>query len=152
MLKTSLTIGWFVYMATSQSSKGASVCDVLEHRLQQNGHEVEVVGRINGSSYDGFRLYEKDHAAPCTDHWIFSWPSSIVLNLGRSDWTRLKTELDYHPERTLYAVVKGRLFTRPEFYVVNLPWRQDRPFGRHVLGTAAKIDVESIQISATPAL
>ena len=43
--------------------------------------------------------------------------------------------------------VKGRLFTRSDYYVINLPWMPGHPFGRYSYGgVAGTIAVSDIQV------
>ena len=136
--------------ATAGYSKTVTVCDALEHRIQTNGRDVEVVGRIEGTGYHGIFIFDSDKLGPCVDRWLFSWPSRIFLRLERSALAKLDTELDRHPGHAFYGVVKGRLITQSDLFTVNLPWRRDRPLGHHFLGAAALIDVTEIRPQPPP--
>jgi hypothetical protein len=37
--------------------------------------------------------------------------------------------------------VKGRLFTDSDFYIINLPWRPQRPLGRYAYGGVSGVIV-----------
>jgi hypothetical protein len=131
--------------ATAAYSQPVTVCYALEHRMQENGRELEVMGRILGSTYVGFFIYDSDRSGPCVDHWIFSWPPAILLRVEDHTADKLKTELERHPRREFYGVVKGRLVTQSEVFTVTLPWRRDWPLGHHYLGAAAAIDVSEFR-------
>jgi hypothetical protein len=47
--------GWLVFFITTAYSSGAAVCEILDRRLELNGKDIEVVGRLGGWTYS-FRL------------------------------------------------------------------------------------------------
>jgi len=61
---------------------------------------------------------------------------------------KLPSELEKYKGKPVDIVVKGRLFTSSDYYVINLPWRRERPFGRYAYGgVAAAIEVSDIKLS-----
>ena len=127
---------------------GASVCEILDHRLDLNGKQVEVTGHLGGGTYTGFFVYEKE--APCHYRWIFSWPSMLGLWSKGANIVKLPSELEKYTGKPVDIVVKGRLITRSDFYVIRLPWRPKRfPFGRYYYGgVAAAIEISDMKISS----
>src|SRR3954454_16315964 len=129
---------------------GASVCEALDHRLEYNGKEIEVFGRLDGGSYSGYFICGREHCDPCVNRWIFSWPSALGLNLRREGgvgWVAYLKEYVLHHVGggPINIVAKGRLVTGSDYYVVNLPWREGRPLGRYSYGgVAAAIVVSDI--------
>lgn len=142
--------------AAAGYSQAVTVCYALEHRMQTNGRDVEVIGRIEGDGYHGVFVFDSDRSGPCVDRWIFSWPSRVFLRLERPALAKLEAELDRHPSHAFYGVVKGRLITQSGMFIVNLPWRRSRPLGNYFLGAAAAIDVSEVKplpptnVSSTP--
>jgi len=128
----------FVIVSNSWS---ATVCDALNRRLELNGKEIEITGRLYGGSYTGFFLCEKQDCAPCVYRSIFSWPSQVGLHFAEN-WRQRAVELGRYRE-TVEITVRGRLYTQSDYYVINLPWR--RPIGRFAYGgVAASIEVSDI--------
>jgi hypothetical protein len=64
-------VSWLVFVITTAYSSGATVCEVLDHRLELNGKDIEVAGHLGGWTYSGFFVYEKTLGAPCEYRWIF---------------------------------------------------------------------------------
>ena len=94
----------------------------------------------------GYFVCENETCDPCVNRWIFSWPSAIFLLLFL-----VSARKSYMPElrdtlaSRLRCVVKGRLRTKSDYYVINLPWRDQRPLGRFEWGgVAARIDITEI--------
>src|ERR1700737_1013084 len=88
--------------ATAGYSQAVTVCNAIEHRMQENGKELEVIGRILGSTYVGFFIYDSERSGrPCVDRWIFSWPPAILLRVEDPTADKLKTELERNPRREL---------------------------------------------------
>ena len=129
-------------------SWASSVCEVLDHRLELNGKQVEVAGHLNGGPYSGFFICGNIHCDPCVNRWIFSWPSALGLASTEHTLSKLPPELEKkYTGKPVDIVVKGRLFTHQDYYVINLPWRPNRPFGRYSWGgVAAAIEVSDIKL------
>lgn len=130
-----------MFLITAACSWGATVCQTINQRLDKNGKEIEVVGHLGGTTYSGFVIYEKTLGAPCEYRWIFSWPSALGLYFEGQQGRKLvadvdarqRAELRYGPKE-MDVIVKGRLVTSPDYYVINLPWRPQRPLGKYSHG------------------
>jgi hypothetical protein len=146
------TIVSLVFLPTAVYSAGATVCEVLDHRMEQNGKEVEVIGHLGGTVYTGFFVYEKRLGAPCEYRWIFSWPSALGLFFEGQEGPKRLAELKRYGASAVDVTVKGRLFTRSDYYVINLLWRPQRPIGRYryggVAGAIAVTDIRVKEISS----
>jgi len=129
--------GWFLLLITAAYSSAATVCEVIDHRLARNGKDIEVVGRLAGGAYTGPFICGKSHCDPCANRWIFSWPSPLGLYFEGPAGATLKANLETFFGKPVDIVVKGRLFTRSDYYVINLPWRQNRPLGKYSNGGVA---------------
>ena len=131
-------------------TRGATVCQILDHRIELNGKEVEVIGHLGGTVFSGFFVYEKTLGAPCEYCWIFSWPSALGLHFEGQEGTKRLLELKSYGATDVYVMVKGRLSTRSDFYVIDLPWRPQRPIGRYSYGgVAGAITVSDIKVQTT---
>ena len=136
-----------VFVAVNGAAHAASVCEILNHRLDFNGKPVEISGTLSGGPYTGYFVCENKTCDPCVNRWIFSWPSAILLApLPREREEELHGPISAtHWRVGLRVVVKGRLRTKSDYYVINLPWRDQRPLGRFEWGgVAARIDITEI--------
>ncbi len=128
------------------ASRGATVCEVLDRRVENNGKQIEVVGHLGGTIYAGFFVYEKELGTPCENRWIFSWPSALGLYFKGQEGVKLKAELGRYGANPVDLIIKGRLTTRSDYYIINLPWRPSRPLGKYSYGgVAAAIAVSGHQ-------
>ena len=103
--------------------------------------------RLDGGVYSGFFICGNIHCDPCVNRWIFSWPSAVGLYFEGQAGAVLKVNLERYAGKPVDIVVKGRLATRSDYYIVTLPWRPNRPFGRYSNGgVAAAIVVSDIRM------
>ena len=135
-----------VFAAVNGAAQAASVCEILNHRLDLNGKPVEISGTLSGGPLSGYFVCETKSCDPCVNRWIFSWPSAILLApLPREREEELHAQLARHIGESVKIVVKGRLRTKSDYYVINLPLRDQRPLGRFEFGgVAAGIDISEI--------
>lgn len=139
-----------ILLVISGYSWAASVCEILTHRLDLNGKRVEVTGHLGGGTYTGFFIYQKELFAPCEYRWIFSWPSALALWSEGGNVEKVWPVVEKYLGEPVDITVKGRLFTQSDYYVINLPWRPQRPFGRYSLGgVAGTIVLSDIKLSST---
>ena len=128
------------------SCSAASVCEALDHRLEYNGKEIEISGKLNAGTYTGFFVCENEHCDPCVNRWIFSWPSAILFLFEGESGKTLAANVRQYVFQPVNVIVKGRLRTSSDYYVINLPWRKQRPLGRFEFGgVAAAITVSEIR-------
>jgi hypothetical protein len=138
---------WLAFILVTSYSSGATVCEVLDRRLELNGKDIEVVGHLEGWTYSGLFVSEKPLGSPCEYRWIFSWPSMLWLNYEGQAREVIEAKLKKSGGKPVDIDVKGRLFTRYDYYVINLPWRPGRPFGRYSYGgVAGTIAVSDVQV------
>lgn len=135
--------GWLVFLITAAYSSGATVCEVLDHRLELNGKDIEVVGHLGGWTYSGFFVYEKDLGSPCEYRWIFSWPSMLWLDYDGPAREAIEAKLKESGAKPVDIEVKGRFLTRSDFYIIKLPWRPQLPLGKYAFGGVAGLIVVS---------
>ena len=118
-----------VFAAVNGAAQAASVCEILNHRLDLNGKPVEISGTLSGGPLSGYFVCETKSCDPCVNRWIFSWPSAILLApLSREREEELYARCCYTSASRLRSLSKGDYGLSPTIMLlifrggISAPW------------------------------